>query len=264
MFGIKKLRRARLRASPFPLGWLTIIERNVPYYHRLPEQDRKELLGHVTVFMSEKNFEGCAGLEITDEVKVTVAAYACILLLHRETDYYPGLYSILMYPGPFVVKGYEELWPGVWAEATQVHVGESWRSGALILSWDDVQSVSSNANDGHNVVLHEFAHQLDSEDGKANGAPALPHRSMYAAWASILGTEFESLREDARLGRETLLDKYGATNPAEFFAVITECFFERPLEMQAKHPALYSELRIYFRQDPAKLFICFAESCSWQ
>lgn len=250
MFSFRKRRRDKLRNLPFPPAWLEIIEKNVPIYRRLSEADREELLGHVQVFLTEKNFEGCGGLEITDEIRVTIAAQACILLLHRETGYYPELYSILVYPGPFIAKGYMELAPGYYAETKQVHLGESWKRGALILSWDDVLAAAGDARDGHNVVLHEFAHQLDIEDGYANGAPALPDRSNYAAWSGILGRDFARLRRDAEEGRPNVLDEYGATDPAEFFAVATECFFEKPVELQTSHPELYEELKTYYRQDP--------------
>ncbi len=252
MFGSKKRRREKLRNQPFPPAWLEIIEMNVPIYHRLSGADQKELQGHILVFLTEKNFEGCGGLEVTDEIKVTIAAQACILLLHRETDYYPGLYSILVYPGAFIAPGHVEFAPGHYAEIEQVHLGESWKRGALILSWDHVRANAADVHDGHNVVLHEFAHQLDTEDGHANGAPPLPHRSMYVAWARILEKDYAKLQKDAEQGRSTVLDEYGATDPAEFFAVATECFFEMPVRLQRKHPELYEELKLYFQQDPAQ------------
>ena len=252
MFGFKKRRREKIRNRPFPPAWIETIGKNVPIYRRLPEPDKKELQGHILIFLAEKNFEGCGGLELTDEIRVTIAAQACILLLHRKTDYYPGLYSILVYPGAFIAKGYVELAPGFHTEMRQVHLGESWKHGSLILSWDDVLANGSDIHDGHNVVLHEFAHQLDSEDGRTDGAPPLPHRSMYVAWARILGEDFLRLRREAEEGLPTVLDQYGATNPAEFFAVATECFFEKPLQLQNNHPELYESLKLYFRQDPAR------------
>ncbi len=253
MFGFKKKRRRRLRAKPFPREWIGIIERNVRYYRSLLEIDRKELREHMQVFLAEKNFEGCGGLELNDEIRVTIAAHACILLLHRETDYYPGLYSILVYPEAFISKAYVELWPGFFTEVRQAHLGQSWKHGALILSWDDVLASAGEIHGSHNVVLHEFAHQLDLEDGRANGAPLLEHRSMYGAWARILSKDFATLQEDAMQGRPSLIDHYGATDPAEFFAVVTECFFEKPVELREKHPELYEELRLYYKQDPARL-----------
>jgi Mlc titration factor MtfA (ptsG expression regulator) len=251
MFGPKKRLREKLRNQPFPPAWIEIIEKNVPIYLRLSEADKKEIQGHILVFLAEKNFEGCGGLEMTDEIKVTIAAQACILLLHRETGYYPGLYSILVYPSAFLAKGYVEFATDYYGETEQVHVGESWKRGALILSWDDVLANAGDVHDGHNVVLHEFAHQLDTEDGYANGAPLLPHRSMYVAWARILGREYARLRKDTEEGRSTVLDQYGATDPAEFFAVATECFFENPVQLQRLHPELYEELKLYYQQDPA-------------
>ncbi len=250
--GFKKRRREKLRNQPFPPSWLEIIEKNVPIYRRLTKTDKKEIQGHILVLLAEKNFEGCGGLEVTDEVKVTIAAQACILLLHRETDYYPKLYSILVYPGAFIAKGHVAFDPGYYAETEQVHLGESWKRGALILSWDHVLANAEDVHDGHNVVLHEFAHQLDIEDGYANGAPPLTHRARHVAWARILGKDYSELRKDAEEGRSTVLDIYGATDPAEFFAVATECFFEKPVQLKWKHPELYNELKLYFQQDPVQ------------
>lgn len=253
MLGFNKWRRNRLLSQSFPAAWLKIIERNVPYYSRLSDADKKELQQHIQIFIAEKNFEGCGGLEMTEEIKITVAAQACILLLHRKTDYYPGLYSILVYPSAFVVKSYQELAPGYLVEGEQVHLGESWKRGTLVLSWDHVKASAADIHDGHNVVLHEFAHQLDTENGAADGAPILPQRSMYVAWARILGRDYEKLRDDAENDRDTVLDQYGATNPAEFFAVATECFFEKPRELREKHPELYQELKLFYQQDPERV-----------
>ncbi len=252
LFGITERRREKLRSRPFPTVWREFIRKNVPYYATLQDEDRRELEGHIQVFIDEKKFEGCGGLEMTDEIKVTIAAQACILLLHRESHYYPALYSILVYPHAFVVKGYEELAPGYRLETNQVHLGESWKQGALILSWDDVCSGAADIHDGNNVVFHEFAHQLDTEDGRADGAPILERRSMYIAWARILSLEYEKLREDKRRGRHSLLNQYGATNAAEFFAVATEYFFEKPHQLLSKHPELYEELKTFYQQDPVR------------
>ena len=246
-------RRHRLQNLPFPEAWRAILQKNVPYYAKLPEADRKELKGHIQVLVAEKNFEGCGGLEMTEEIRVTIAAQAGILLLHREPHYYPDLRSILVYPHAFVVKGFTEQMPGYWMESEQVHLGESWQHGSLILSWDDVRSGAADIHDGHNVVFHEFAHQLDTENGPADGAPILPRRSMYIAWARILSHEFEKLREDTQHGRPAFLNPYGATNAAEFFAVATEYFFEKPRQMLVKEPELYEELKLFYQQDPARL-----------
>ncbi len=228
-----------------------MLVRNVPNYGRLSEADRSELKGHVQVFLAEKRFEGAGGLTITDEIRVTIAAHACVLLLHRTTDYYPGLYTIIVYPGAYVAERTVRESMGIVTERTETRLGESTPRGALVLSWDAVESAASDVGDCRNVVLHEFAHQLDAEDGSVEGAPVLSDRSRYVAWARILGREYERLRRDALRGRSTVLDRYGATSPAEFFAVATECFFTRPDLLKATHPELYAELRGYYRQDPA-------------
>ncbi|EYF02303.1 zinc-dependent peptidase [Chondromyces apiculatus] len=244
-------KRDEIRSQPFPEAWREILEQNVPYYlRRLDEADQEELRGHLQVFLAEKTFEGCGGLEITDEIRVTIAAQACLLLLHRETDYYPDLEIILVYPAGYRAPAREIVEGGVVIEGDQSRLGESWTRGMVVLSWEGVLTGAADISDGHNLVLHEFAHQLDQESGAVDGAPELPRRSMYAAWARILGREYHQLqRDDARM-RPTVIDPYGATNPAEFFAVITEAFFERPRKLRACHPELYELLKEFYNQDP--------------
>ncbi len=248
---LKKRRRERIRAEPFPPEWLAIIQRNVPMYARLSEPDRDELLRRVLVFIAEKSFEGAGGLEMTDEVRVTIAAQACILLLRLdEDDYYPALRSIVVYPAAYKVP--RAMRDGeVVREDDAVHLGESWGHGAVVLSWNSARSGAADPRDGKNVILHEFAHQLDQEDGAADGTPELDRLALYAPWARVLSEHYLALRAAARTGRKTLLDKYGATNEAEFFAVASECFFERPVQLRTRHPELYEELSSYYGQDPA-------------
>jgi Mlc titration factor MtfA (ptsG expression regulator) len=244
-------KRARLRAQPFPEAWRRIVERNVPVVRRLPPSDRDELLGHIQVFLAEKHFEGCGGLELTDEIRVTIAAQACLLLLHRDTDYYPLLTSILVYPTTYVVPTEHSLGEGIWEETDDELLGHTSRNlSALVLAWDSSLH-GARRMDGENVVLHEFAHQLDFESGGVDGTPALDSRQQYASWARVLGAEYEALRKASDAGRPSVLDDYGGENPAEFFAVATEAFFERPVELRAKHAALYEELRSFYQQDPA-------------
>jgi Mlc titration factor MtfA (ptsG expression regulator) len=251
MFGIKKRRRARLMRQPFPAEWLAIIGKMVPYYALLPPADQEELRGLVQVFLAEKHFEGCEGVEITDEIRVTIAAQACILLLHRETDIYPLLESILVYPTAYWAPVRRREPGGFISEDVEDRSGESWSIGALVLSWNDVVLDARDIHDGFNVVLHEFAHQLDDESGRADGAPLLPERSMYADWERVFGEEYDRLVENVERRRPTFLDPYAATDPAEFFAVATEYFFEKAGELKLFHPELYEQLRLYYRQDPA-------------
>jgi len=252
MFGFKKRRRNRLANQPFPPEWLEIIETNVPYYNTLPNEDKLELQRHILIFIAEKQFEGCGGLAITDEIKVNIAAQACILLLHRQTDYYPGLYSILVYPHAYIARHDERLASGIIVEGPHLRLGESWRRGSVVLSWDDVRKGSADVHDGQNVVFHEFAHQLDSSAGRGDSSDVLRRRSSYIAWARVLQKDYQKLRRDVDLNQRTFLDDYGATNPAEFFAVATECFFKLPKEFQKSHPDLYRELKNFYHQDPAR------------
>lgn len=250
MFWFKKWRRNRIARKPFPQDWLTILEKNLPFYNKLPGDDQAELQRHILIFLAEKRFEGCAGLEITDEMKVTIAAQACILLLHRKTDYYPGLYSILVYPHAFVIHRPEHLPSGLVAEGPHVLLGESWRRGSVVLSWDDVRCGAADIHDGQNVVLHEFAHQIDQSGGKGDSTEVLKNRTRYLAWARVLQKDYQKLRSAASQSRPDLLRDYAATNPAEFFAVATEYFFEKPKELKHKHPELYDELKQFYHQDP--------------
>lgn len=247
MFGWwQRRRRNRIRAREFPPAWRGLVQRNVPLFGRLSPNDQAELLGHILVFLQEKRFEGAGGLEITDEIRVTIAAQACMLLLHRPDDYFPELVTIIVYPATFVTPR-KTVENGLVTEGHSVALGQSWTRGNVVLAWDAALGGGRDLRDGHNVVLHEFAHQLDQEDGTADGAPPLPARGMYGPWARVLGAEFERLQQ----GAASVLDRYGATNPAEFFAVATEAFFEKPHQLKKKHPELYDQLAGYFRQDPA-------------
>ena len=251
MFGFKRRRRQRIRQRAFPSQWLAIIQRNVPYYERLTPDAQAELRGHILIFLDEKRFEGCGGIEITDEIRLTIAAQACILLLNRQTDYYPALKSIYVYPHEYVADTKTRLPDGTVIEGDQVRLGESWSRGSLVLAWDHVLRGAADIRDCNNVVLHEFAHQLDTQDGYADGAPTLEQRSMYVAWARVLGEEYQQLIDDLENHRRTLISDYGATNPAEFFAVLTECFFERSAKLKRRHPELYEQMAAFYRQDPA-------------
>ena len=254
MFGLKRLRRRRWRDQPFPDAWRTVMEKNVPYYRLLDPAEQKELQGHVQVFLKEKRFEGIDGLKINDEIRVTIAAQACILLLNRETDYYPTLISILVYPHSYQVQNEKRRPDGTVEEREETRLGESWYRGEVVLSWTDVRRGSLRVSDGHNVVFHEFAHQLDSESGSNEGVPALPHFSMYPIWSEIFAREYDRLLDDLEHHRPTVLRSYGAESPAEFFAVATEAFFEKPLALRERHPDLYEQLQLYYQQDPARRF----------
>ena len=246
-----KRRHRKILEAPFPSAWRGILERNVPVVARLDEGERKTLEDRVQVFVTEKNFEGCGGLELSDEVRVTVAGQACLLLLHldEEEEVFPTVESVLVYPSAYRVPDVHR--PGGIVVDEDARLGEAWQEGTVVLAWDDVLRSARAVNARHNLVVHEFAHALDQEDGAADGAPVLPQRSMYGAWARVLGAEYDQLAEDIRDGHRASIDAYGATNPAEFFAVVSEAFFGRPRELRSTHPELYAQLQAFYRQDPA-------------
>jgi Mlc titration factor MtfA (ptsG expression regulator) len=252
MFLFKKWRRKRIAGRAFPAEWLGIIEANVSIYRKLATADKEELQRHILIFLAEKHFVGCGELEITDEIRVTIAAQACVLLLHRQTDYYPGLHSILVYPAAYVAKATRRLAGGIVEEGFDVRLGESWHHGSVVLSWDDVRRDSADIRAGHNVALHEFAHQLDTSAGQGDNSAVLQRQSTFIAWARVLHKNYLKLQQDLTSNRPTLLGSYAGQDPAEFFAVATEYFFERPKYLQKTYPDLYQELSNFYHQDPAE------------
>lgn len=244
--------RAELQETPLPKPWTAILERTFPLYNQLSDDERERLHGHIQLFLDEKSFEGLGGLELTDEMRLTIAGQACLLRLNLDdADPYSRLRSILVYPSTVTPVYAEQHTSGVLAPDEGPVLGQSWGHGTVILAWDNVQQSARIADDGHNVVFHEFAHQLDQEDGEADGVPYLDSGSALRAWGQVLREHYAAFRDAVEQGENTLLDEYGATNPAEFFAVATEFFFEKPIQLQRKHPALYEELASYYRQDPA-------------
>ncbi len=245
-----RLRLARAKAEPFPAHWRLILKRNLPVYKRMPTDLQLQLKMRIKQFIHEKEFIGCAGFEVDDEVRVTIAASACLLLLNRETDVYAGLHYILVYPDAFLVERESLDSAGLSRVKKTGVLGESWSNGKVILSWQDVLKGSKNYGDGSNVALHEFAHQLDHESGATNGAPLLGNAESHARWAGVFTEEFRRLQRATFAGDRTLIDQYGATEPAEFFAVVTEVFFEKPEQLATRHPGLFDELHRYYQVDP--------------
>jgi Mlc titration factor MtfA (ptsG expression regulator) len=247
---LRDRKRRHLRRAPVPEGWEALLDRRFVAFRRLGAADRAELLGHTRVILEEKRFEGCGGQELTDEVRVLIAAQASLLLLHRDTDYYPGLFSILVYPDAYMVPVQHETDGGLVIEETLDHVGESWDTGSVILSWRDVVRGAAGRDEGCNVVLHEFAHQIDGENGDTDGVPAIDDGELRERWQRVFEREYERLCAQADRGRRTFIDEYGASHPSEFFAVATEHFFMEPLEFSRRHPDLYRVLSAFYRQDP--------------
>jgi Mlc titration factor MtfA (ptsG expression regulator) len=243
-------RLKRVLRRPLSPEMLALLQRNIPIYRNMAPALQQQLHKLVQQFLHQKKFIGCEGQEIDDEVRVTIAGQACLLLLNRHTRVYPGLHSVLVYPTAFLVPRTHVDAAGVVTETRQDLLGESWGDGRVVLSWDHVRRGAHDWTDGQNVVLHEFAHQLDSESGSNNGAPYLGSKSSYRSWSEVLSRDFANLRADAMFQQHSVLDHYGATSPAEFFAVATETFFEKPYQLAERHPALFSEFEKYYRVDP--------------
>lgn len=244
-----ELRRARIRRQPFPRAWREVLQRRWPGWQQLPPDLQMQVKKHTQVLLAEKPFIGCQGLAVTDEVRVLIAAQAALLLLNRRAGYFRNLRQVLVYPGAFVVdRAVND--GGVVHDQRRALAGESWQQGQLILSWDDVLRGAATPDDGRNVVIHEFAHQLDQETGTANGAPPMGSPARRARWAAVMAAEFDQLRQRVQAGRHGVIDPYAATDPAEFFAVVSELFFEQPRELAVAHPRLFGEFARYYGTNP--------------
>jgi len=245
------IRLKRIAKQEFPAKWLEIVQRRLPFFHSLPDLSQRSLKDLIKVFINDKHFVGCAGQEINDEIRVTIAVQACLLILNRTNNPYQKLHLVLVYPSTFVATREVRDELGLVSTNHIAMLGESWGQGKVVLAWDNVEMGVRNLTDGHNVVLHEFAHQLDNESGSHNGAPVLATRGAYRSWAHVFTNEFEGLQKEAMKGKKGLLDHYGATNPAEFFAVASETFFEQPLKMRKSHRELFEELVNFYQLDPS-------------
>jgi MtfA peptidase len=243
----RRWRHARVLRQPFPAAWRNILRRRMPAYTKLPPPLQAQLRRLIQIFVAEKPFIGCAGLVVTDEMRVLVAAQASLLQLNRAAGGYPKLREVLLYPGAFAVERPEHDGLGlVHSGLRRTLAGESWERGQVVLSWADVVAGAADPHDGANVAIHEFAHQLDQESGAANGAPFLGRRERYAAWAATWNAAYARLTS----GAGSPIDAYGAQSPAEFFACASEAFFETPALLAAAEPALYQALAAYYAVDP--------------
>ena len=249
----RRRRRAALARQTFPAHWQDWLRTRTSIYARVPPELRPRLHELIQIFVGEKAFVGCNGLTVTEEMRVVVAAYACLLVVNRpdvpRSHFYDDLFSILVYPTPFIVPHTHRDGHGVVTEGHRVLSGQAWDSRRIIVSWQDIED---GLTTGHNVVLHEFAHYLDMEDETMDGAPGLGGARAYREWSKVFWEEFDRLRVALGTGQPTFLDPYAASAPAEFFAVVTEAFFERPRELESQHAGLYEQLRRYYRVDPAR------------
>lgn len=240
-------RRAAIAAQPFPPAWRRILRRRVPAVARLPADLQQRLKAHILVFLAEKPFVGCAGQVVDDEVRLTIAAQACLLLLGQAGGPpYPRLRQVLVYPGAFAVQAAQAAEGGVVQEQRQALAGQSWAHGQVVLGWAEVLAGAADPGDGQNVVVHEFAHQIDQDSGTADGRPWLPGRARRRRWAAVMDAAYWRLQEQP----SALIGSYAATAPAEFFAVVSELFFEQPQALAAAEPEVYRELALLYQVHP--------------
>lgn len=246
----KAWRRRKRLAQPFPEEWKQLLQTRCRHYHGLSADEQQLLRSRTLLFIEEKFWEGCNGVVVTAEMQVTIASHAALIGLGFPDIPFERLLSVLIYPDTFVARQPRKV---PWGQEVQdlPVLGQAAYQGPVLFSWREVAGDCFEAPLGRNVVIHEFAHLLDMADHSVDGEPALATPELSAAWEEIFFDEFERLKRQTAHGRRTLFDEYGATNEAEFFAVTSETFFERPRDMAEKHPRLYELYRDYYRQDPA-------------
>jgi MtfA peptidase len=246
MFGwLRSRRRKRLLAQGVPEAWPDILRENVAHWGQVDAPTQERWLKNIRIFVAEKHWGECGGLVLDDEIRVTIAAQACLLVLGYDDYCFERVRTVLVYPGTYLRRD------SSFDSTEHPTLGEAWPRGPIVLSWLHALAGGRDVDRGRNVVLHEFAHHLDDLGGGFDGAPPLPDRAAVRRWEQVTEREYARLVEAARENRVTLLDHYGASNPAEFFAVATECFFMRPQSMARQHTELYALLKDFYRQDPA-------------
>ncbi len=249
---LKKRRRRRILATPFPDHWHACLVDNMALFQFLSPSEQARLQDKSQIFITEKTWEGCRGLTMTEEIQVIIAAQACLLVLELADNYFDNVQTILVYPTAFVAPREQPLGEGTVLEEKAELLGEAHYRGPVLLAWDEVLAAARQPGHGDNLVFHEFAHQLDMQDGLLNGTPLLPSRQLARRWQQVMTAEFNRLRRQAERGTYSDLDDYGATDEAEFFAVVTESFFDQPDVLQRRHPQLYDLLRDFYGQDPVQ------------
>ena len=245
----RRRRRRKLLATPLTAQQRAVLDRLVPILRRLPDDLRPSLEGKMNLFMDQVTFRGNQGVEVTDDMRLSIAAQACLLIVNKP-DWYDTLRNVLIYPSTIAARRNRHD-GAVVHESDSFMAGESWSRGPIVLSWDHALRGGLDPDDGHNVVMHEFAHQLDSLTGNANGIPILRKGQDYRDWEKAMLDAYQDHVERVQAGRETVIDRYGATNHQEFFAEATVTFFEKPRALRSEMPALYAQLSLLYALDPA-------------
>jgi Mlc titration factor MtfA (ptsG expression regulator) len=254
---IQAWRRSRI-LSRFPIDdhlWQQVVNKtNV--LAGLSQGDLRHLHDLVVLFLHHKRFFGTYDLEIDNYIRIAIAAQACLLVLHLDAahvaEVYPGWESVIVYPGAFVARHDYRDEIGVVHARIMALEGEVTNRGPMAISWADARPGATPPDAGHNVVLHEFAHKLDFLDGKSNGHPPLHGDMSTETWSKVFAAAFDHLSHLIEQHHHTPFNPYAATNPAEFFAVMTEVFFQKPHRLRRVYPAVYDQLVLYYRQDPAR------------
>jgi Mlc titration factor MtfA (ptsG expression regulator) len=251
---LRKRRRRKILAEPFPIRWEPFLRTNVAHYSRLSEAEQARLRDIARILIAEKQWEGTHGLYVTEEMKVTIAAQAALLLLGLDHDYYARVDSIVVYPGKFRTPQREDNWED--DELSEMEAeGQAVYRGPVILSWEDVLPEGRHPDVGFNVVIHEFAHQLDFLDNNLNGTPPLESRELESRWKYVMTIAYEDHRREIQQGEvETFFSEQAADNETEFFADASEAFFCRPIDMKFEYPEVYELLQAFYHVDPVKWF----------
>lgn len=247
-FWSKRQTHIKLLRTPLSDHQIAIVSDQVPLVQKLPFEEQGRLEGKINAFLHQVKFIGCGGLEITEEMRLSIAAQACLLIVNNDM-WYKHLSTILIYPGAF--KSREKEYNGyVVTERETVRSGESWSRGPVVLSWSHSKQGAINDGDGQNVVLHEFAHRIDDLSGHTDGAPILNQGQSFADWERVFIKAYKRHVQSVEKGRKTVIDVYGAEGQEEFFAVSVEVFFEKPVALKREEPMVYQQLSELFRLDP--------------
>lgn len=255
VFGaIRRWRRRKLTAGPFPPAWEAVLAENFAQFALLPAAHQAKLRDRARVFAAEKYWEGVGGAEVTEEMRVTVAAMACVLTLGFDDAeaFFPKVLTVLIHEEKYSRKARRRRAGGIVAEGDEWRLGEAWELGPVGLSWPDVLEGGRDPDDGFNLVYHEFAHALDMTGGTADGVPPLPNARAEREWSKTLAAELAALRDARAQGYGIPLDSYALSDEAEFFAVSTESYFERPRLLKIRLPRVYDLLDSFYRLGPAE------------
>lgn len=248
---LRSRRRRAILDRPVPAAWREILRRGVRQADWLGADETARLLGWIAVFLEEKRFEGCRGFEITDEVRVVIAAQAGLVALGLPDLWFDGLRSVLVYPGDYLVPRSTPLAGGGELQWQEARLGETWGGGSMVLSWPGARAGGRLRDGPRSVVIHEAAHLVDLLDGEIDGVPPLP-RAAARRWRLALAGCRERFTDLLDEGRSVAFDDYAAESPAEFFAVASECFFQDPQRLLRHDATLYGLLTEAYRQDPAR------------